>query len=337
MSSFHRDVPVVSVQDVVDLMWGYLFVDKNMSQRSLALKLSERIRKQGSRVSVETIQRAFGSGQEYVQAIIKEALLDEYRDSGFKTPLQIKKYVNKHKEQALHDHKLLNSSKVNELIKIWMLKSEVKSKRDLAKGLRKKLAEKGYDYHLGSLQNIFSNKIKETKQVVYDTLREFLIEEFYKSETVFDKELAGINDEVVEGYQVMSTGLLKKACREFLQDNSVWTKRKLAIQLAEDLTSQGFKISYNSLQYALAGKRDSVKKIVYHKMLDYIENPPRDKSKTIVRRVTGKANENSKLKIIHERLKKSKDQKVKKNLEQSYKTARASELKKLWERRRRAI
>lgn len=320
---------------MTDLMWGLLYLDKKLTQRRLALQVALRLKKQGDHISVETIQRSFAGTQEYVQAVIKQALERELSERGLISPLQIKRYVNKYKEQARHDHRPISCEQVNKLVALWVLKSAVKSKRVLAKSVRENLVARGYDYRLGSVQNIFSHKVRETKQVVFDVLKSLLIAKFYRSETVFARDWAEFSTEDVAKFSVISASRLEKACQDFLQKNKQWSKRGLAKLLAKDLLAAGYKISHHSLQYALAGKRQGVRQIVYDQLLTYMLNPPRAFAKPKLSLTADGRQQNAKLNIIYARLKKSKDERTKVNLSRSFLTARQNELKKLWERRRR--
>lgn len=319
----------VSSTEIQDLMWGYLAVHKDMSQRALAIQIAEDASKKGEPVSIETIQRAFGQSAKAVQPVIKDLMLKYLKSDGYKTPGQIKKLVQKEKDQMQEALTLIDSQKVIDLARLWIVNHGSQSKRTLAKAIHQKLSEQGYNYNLGSLQNILCGKIKETKTVIYETLKSILIEETYGDEVSLQRAFRELSEEKRELFESVPAKNLAIKCQEFLIQFPEWTKRKLAIQLAHDLKKQGFDVSYNSLQYALGGKRDSIKKIIETTFMGYFDNPPNPDQVFL-----GKTKITSKKRRQNlDQLKKMADASDEESMKELYLKARQEELKRIWKDR----
>lgn len=322
----------VSSSEIQDLMWGYLAVHKDVSQRALAIQIANDATKKGESISIETIQRAFGQSAKVVQPVIKDLILQYLKEDGYKTPKQIKTLVKKEKKQVQDALTLIDSEKVNDLARLWIVNHGSQSKRTLAKQIHTRLSEQGYNYNLGSLQNILCGKIKETKKIIYDTLKQILIDETYGDEVALKRAFKELSEEKRELFETVPAKGLAKKCQEFLIRFPEWTKRKLAIQLAHDLKKQGFDVSYNSLQYALGGKRDSIKKIIETTFMGYFDNPPNPNQvflgSTKITSKKRRQNLNQLHKLVEQADGNEKDQ-----MNELYLKARQEELKRIWKDR----
>lgn len=268
------DGSYVPAEQIKDLMWGYLALKKSYSQRSLALRVLDDMKAEGKSISLESIQRIFSKEAKKAPAAIKEILIRYFSEAGLTSPNKIWFFIRHNKQDVIDEFSLIESDEVNKLALVWIAVNPTKSKRLLAMLMKKDLDELGYDYHLGSLQNILSGKIKETKKVVYKVLRGMLMKEHFRTEENLADALTRLPEESLRQYEVISADGLVVHCDEFLRTNPLWTKRKLSIQLAHDLGQKGYKVSFNSLQYALGGKRCTVKKILLTTLEDYLKTPP---------------------------------------------------------------
>lgn len=264
----------VPAEQIKDLMWGYLALKKSYSQRSLAQRVLNDMKAEGKNISLESIQRIFSKEAKKAPAIIKDILIRYFAEAGLPSPNKIWFFIRHHKQEVMDEFSLISSDEVNKLALVWIAVNPSKSKRLLAMLLKKELDGLGYDYHLGSLQNILSGKIKETKKAVYKVLRDMLMKEHFRTEEELSEALTKLPEESLKQYEVISADELVLRCDEYLRANPLWTKRKLSIQLAHDLGQKGYKISFNSLQYALGGKRSTVKKILLTTLEGYLTTPP---------------------------------------------------------------
>ncbi len=264
----------VDSQEIRDLMWGYLSLNKHLSQRRLARIVVDKATDGGVTISAETVQRAFGAKALNTPYIIKKVLVDLYAKAGVKSQRQIGELVKVKAPDTQEEFKQIESARVVELMDLWLATSLIKSRRQLAFTLRDKLVARGYQYHLGSLQNIFCGKIKFTRSVVYEALKEILIDDFFKKESELKKALVGVNHNGSGQFNLTDAGEIPRLCAQFLKKNPKWTKRKLAIELAKALKAHGYTISNNSLQYILAGKRRRAKKIIITVLSDFLGQAP---------------------------------------------------------------
>lgn len=316
-----------------NLMWCYLYFKKNLSQRKLAMRLVNDINKKGIHISVETVQRFFGKIPTQTPELLKLTLMRYFKKEGFSSEREIKIYIKKNIRKAKETFSYISSQEVIALSDLWVQVNGVKSKRRLAIDLKNLLENKGYKYHLGSLQNILCDKIVETKKIVLDGIIELLLKSSFKSKKEISKALGQLTDNQRSLYQPVTSDLLIEKCQEFLISNPQWTKRKLAIKLASDLKEKGFHISYNSLQYALAGKRSTVKKIVETTMSSYLSEPP-----TMIDLDNNKVQSRSRnlcrdISQIYHMVQNIDNPQKKQELSQVYLKTREQELKKLWLKR----
>lgn len=324
----------VPAEQIKDLMWGYLALKKNYSQRSLAQRVLNDMKAEGKNISLESIQRIFSKEAKKAPAIIKDILIRYFAEAGLTSPNKIWFFIRHNKQDVMDEFSLIASDEVNKLALVWIAVNPTKSKRLLAMLIKKDLDGLGYDYHLGSLQNILSGKIKETKKVVYKVLRGMLMKEHFRTEENLTEALTKLPEESLKQYEVISADELVLRCDDFLQANPLWTKRKLSIQLAHDLGQKGYKISFNSLQYALGGKRCTVKKILLTTLEDYLKTPPHMdedifQSYETRRNYTPKRN----LAKLFEMVTQSLGTERHEELTELYYKAREAEIKRLWNNR----
>lgn len=336
MDAGDLDDQYVSADEIKDLMWGYLYLDKQHSQRSLAKSVLKDLKKEKVKISLESIQRIFGKDAKKAHIALKEVFLEYYKKFDLKKEKEIKNHIKKVKAKAIDEFSLIESTEVIKLATLWNSVNPGKSKRVLAKQILEELTKQGYKYHLGSLQNILSGKIAQTKKIVYLILQSILVTEFYGTTKKLNEALENLDDQSLEQFKMVPADLLVKKTDEFLQLYPHWTKRKLAIQLTHDLKKQGYSLSFNTLQYSLAGKRNTVKKIIETTFLSYFENAPKwndevaksigDQKSTYIPKKN--------LKKIYSLLNSDNENLDKEKIKENYLSARSEELKRLWEKRK---
>lgn len=323
----------VPAEQIKDLMWGYLAVKKHLSQRSLAQMVLKDMKAKEKSISLESIQRIFSKEAKKAPAVIKDILIQYYQEAGFQSTNKIWHFIRHNKNQVIEEFSLISSDEVNKMALVWIAVNQTKSKRLLAMLLKKELDQMGYDYHLGSLQNILSGKIKETKKVVYHVLKNMLLKEHFRTEESLTEALTRLPEESLRQYEVIPATELVQKSEEFLTAHPEWTKRKLSIQLAHDLEQNGYKISFNSLQYALGGKRSTVKKIILITLTNYIEKPPQMDEDIFQNYETRKSyTPRRNLGKLYEMFMEAESEK-KTEMENLYFKAREQEIKRLWNNR----
>lgn len=321
------------LNEIHELLWGYLFLRKDLSQRQLSVLIADAMKKIGEDVSMETIQRLFSHKANYIEPLIKNVIVKKYNEEKLSTEKQIKEYAKKNALRAQKAHSLVSSQDVLVLADLWVQNDKSKSKRLLAKKMKEHLLEKGYIYHLGSLQNILCGKIAETKYVVKEGLRDLLKEEYFTTDEALDEAITKLSAVDTSLYKSISSAVVFEKCQEFLIKNPAWSKRKLAITLACDLKRKGYHISYNSLQYALAGKRSRVKKIIQSTLEEYLEKTPINTpcSPQITEQRSNSLKSN--LSRIYNMVETTQNPERRHELSDLYLKTRESALKKLWEKR----
>jgi len=321
------------LNEIHELLWGYLFLRKDLSQRQLSVSIAEAMKERNEDVSMETIQRLFSHKANFIEPIIRDVIVKKYQEENIKTDRQIKEYAKKHASLAIQAHSLIPSQEVLVLADLWVQNDKTKSKRLLAKKMREHLLEQGYIYHLGSLQNILCGKIAETKYVVKEGLRDLLKEIYYTTDAELDKALKELSEVDTSLFKSVPSAVVFEKCQEFLIKNPAWSKRKLAITLACDLKGKGYQISYNSLQYALAGKRSRVKKIIQTTLEDYLEKPPINTPCSPQMSEQRSDSLKNNLSRIYNMVETTDNPERRHELSDLYLKTRESALKKLWEKR----
>lgn len=179
----------VSAQEVKTLMWGYLSRHKNFSQRKLAAMAVKDMKDAGLKISLESVQRIFGKDAKKAPMALKQILVKYLLDSGFASEQEIFTFAKENIAATQDEFSLISSEDVNQLALAWLYINPTESKRVLSKILKEKLAALGYEYNLGSLQNILSYKVAQTKKVVFIALKKLLIDTKFGTEEALEEFL----------------------------------------------------------------------------------------------------------------------------------------------------
>lgn len=260
----------VSPHFFTEMAEAYLFLHKEISRRQLALLLKAKLAEKNISIGLETLQVALAGKTLKIRKVIEDALQQLFFDEGFHERSQIRQFVEEAKTQGTDEvHKIDIGSTAN-LVEAFLLKTEGLSKRQLALMLRDRLASKGYRYHLSSIQSILEGKTHKTKRVVLDTL-----EEIYKAKGVSGRNniqelLQSLPEEQLHWNQYIDASQLGEKIDKLLHLHPQLTRRRIAIQLQEDLSQRNFNFSLNTLQYILAGKTQRSKKVLMDLLEDYL-------------------------------------------------------------------
>lgn len=252
------------------LLWGCLSLDGNLSRRRLAMQIKKDAHRLGRQVSLKTIQRAFVSRAPRAEKTVKDVVLGYLNKEGYRSPAQIQKLIDRQGQTMRARERLVDTEPLARLMRLWLFVHPKKTKRILAKRLKLRLLQRGFDYDLGSIQNVLSGKAKRTRQVVVDSLKELLIREHYGDEVRLKRALAALTDTQSSLFESVPAKNIARDCRRFLKKNRGWTKRQLALKLARDLKERGYAVSPITLQYTLAGRRATARRIVAHTLASYL-------------------------------------------------------------------
>jgi hypothetical protein len=141
----------------------------------------------------------------------------------------------------------------------------------LALRLQHRLQEKGYAYHLSSLQSVLEGKTHKTRKVIVDTLQELLQADGLDASDKIADFVRSAEGAPLEWSHYLSAQDIPHQVETLLQRQSGLTRRQLALQLRADLKEKEFNFSLSTLQYLLAGKTQRVKKVVADLLEAYLQ------------------------------------------------------------------
>lgn len=318
---------------VKNLVWGYLSNHKDLSLRKLASRVVKDLKKENVKLSLESVQRIFSKDAKKAPLALEQILLKYFFDEGFKSKKEISAFCKKNKLETQDEFSLVPTELVNQLVQLWLSHNLSDSKRTLSQILKTKLDAKGYNYNLGSIQNILSFKVNETKKVIVLVLEALLLEKHYKNAKELQAALKNLDPDLFESVELVDAEAAVALSEEFLAKNSEWTKRKLSLQLSHDLKNKNLHINHTSLQHILAGKRKVVKQIVIKQLQDYLQNPPRvEDCPEVVAKSSSRLPKRD-LKKIHKLWQEAEDTENKERIGEAFYAARMQEMKRVWEKR----
>lgn len=312
---------------VEQLLWGYLHLKRDLSQRALSKLVSQKAKSMGESISLESVQRAFSQETGASKKLIQKIILQLFRDHNMSAN-KAKNYALQNAEEAKNWFSFVSAKDFQNLVTFWQTQSHQKSKRWLASELVQRLEQQGFTYHVGSIQNILGGKIAETKNILVISLRQHLIDNHFGSEDELNKALAQFNKVGDDPFELVASDRLHELCDHFLNKHQSWSKRKLAIALSEDLAAKGYQISFNSLQYALAGKRKRVKKIIQETLEKYMDELPIQTKGIQQMNLNART---SHLENLYQRVQQAGNNKIlRRQVSNNFLTAREVELRRMW-------
>jgi len=250
---------------------AYLFRHKNLSRRKLALKLGESLKAKGLSIGLETLQAALSGKTQKVRKVLEEELLSYFREDGLENKAAVETYLQEIHGAGGAEVQKIEVGDLSEWADAYLLKHSGLSKRQLALHLQKILQDKGYLYHLSSLQSVLEGKTHKTRKVIVDTLQELLQAEGLDASDKISDFVRSAEGAPLEWNHYVSAEEVPRRVEQLLQNQVSLTRRQIALQLQEDLNKQGFHFSLSTLQYLLAGKTRRIKKVVSDLLEAYLQ------------------------------------------------------------------
>ena len=261
-------VPPAFLKQMAD---AFLFRHKELSRRKLAMKLGSSLKQKNISIGLETLQAALSGKTQKVRKVLEEELLGYFLAEGFENRATVEAHLQ---EAAVSDNQEVLKIEVGDLSQwadAYLLKHRGVSKRQLALRLQHRLQEKGYGYHLSSLQSVLEGKTRKTRKVIVDTLQELLQAEGLDASDKIADFVRSAEGAPLEWGHYLSAEAIPNQVETLLQAKPGLTRRQVALQLQSDLKEKGFDFSLSTLQYLLAGKTQRVKKVVADLLAAYLE------------------------------------------------------------------
>lgn len=258
----------VSPQFFTKMADAYLLLHKNRSRRQLAMRLAEDLKNRGVIIGLETLQAALAGKTLKIRKAVQDQLQEYFFQQGFKDKDEIKKAVEELAAQAPQEIQKVKIENIPELADVYLLKTEGLSKRGLALSLKNRLEQKGYRYHLSSLQSVLEGKTRRTRKVIIDTLMEIFA-------TVSDKVgdiqdiAASLNPAHLQWNHYVEAQDIPGLVQNILARYPSLTRRRLALKLKTDLDANKFHFSLNTLQFILGGKTQRTKQVLLELLQNY--------------------------------------------------------------------
>ncbi len=267
----HSDDPQLYVNPEVfrQLTQAYLWVRKGLSKRKLALLLEKSLQQKNIALGLETLQATLGGKTQKVRKILEDELRSLLKAEGYQNEKQLQELFEKSRSDESLVSVVVESEAFLQVLEAYRLRSPHHSKRQLALELQKRLKNKGYSYHLSSLQSILEGKTHRTRKVLLETLKEILESTGWNSTKSVEVFLDSLPSAVSAEHQYRPIQDLTEKIDGILQKNPGLTRRQLAILLRQDLLEKNFEFSLNTLQYILGGKTRKVRGIVLDLLDEY--------------------------------------------------------------------
>src|SRR5262249_38762394 len=151
-----------------------LFRHKGMSRRKLALQLGRSLKDKKITLGLETLQAALSGKTQKVRKVLEEELLNCFFAEGFKNREEVEAFIHGTGNAGHQEVQKVDVGHLSSWTEAYLLKHPGLSRRQLALRLRHRLNEKGYVYHLSSVQSVLEGKTRKTRRVILDTLQELL-------------------------------------------------------------------------------------------------------------------------------------------------------------------
>jgi hypothetical protein len=245
---------------------AYLFRHKDLSRRRLALALKDSMAQKGFPLGLETLQAALSGKTQKVRKVVEDQLLEYFLQEGFSARSEVESFLAAHRGTDVPEVTKVDVGETAKSVEAFLLKVKGFTKRQLALHLKNRLTEKGYVYHLSSLQSILEGNTRKTRKVVLDTLQEIFASEGVEAGPSLSP------DQLHWNHYVDATDVPEKV-RRLTELHPRLTRRQIASLLREDLAKRNFSFSLNTLQFILSGKTKRVKKVVAELLEEYLADP----------------------------------------------------------------
>lgn len=250
---------------------GYLFRHKGLSRRKLALRLGATLKAKDISIGLETLQAALSGKTQKVRKVLEEELLGYFLAEGLADRAAVEAYLEASEGAGQQEVQKIEVGDLSHYADAYLLKHRGLSKRQLALRLQQRLQEKGYAYHLSSLQSVLEGKTHKTRKVIVDTLQELLEADGLDAADKVADFVRSANGSSLEWNQYVAAESVPGQVERLLQSVPGLTRRQIALQLQSDLKAREFHFSLSTLQYLLAGKTQRIKKVVAELLEGYLQ------------------------------------------------------------------
>lgn len=261
-------VPPAFLHQMAD---GYLFRHKGLSRRKLALQLGASLKAKGLSIGLETLQAALSGKTQKVRKVLEEELLGYFLAEGLADRAAVEAYLEAAEGSGKQEVQKIEVGDLSHYADAYLLKHRGLSKRQLALRLQQRLQEKGYAYHLSSLQSVLEGKTHKTRKVIVDTLQELLEADGLDAADKVADFVRSAGGASLEWSQYVAAEAVPGQVERLLQAAPGLTRRQIALQLQTDLKAREFHFSLSTLQYLLAGKTQRIKKVVAELLEGYLK------------------------------------------------------------------
>jgi hypothetical protein len=167
LENSHDKSLYVSPQNFIRMADAYLYLNKISSRRRLAVRLNQDLKKKNISMGLETLQSALAGKTQKIKKILEDELRGYFVQESFSTS---ENFIEELALKAIQEVQKVEVKNIPKLVDDYLLKTEGISRRKLAMLLKDRLTQKGYTYHLSSIQSILEGKTKKTRKIVLQTL-----------------------------------------------------------------------------------------------------------------------------------------------------------------------
>lgn len=247
---------------------AYLYQHKRLSRRRLAQKLQAELKTKDVSFGLETIQAALSGKTLRIRKALQDQMLALFKSEGQGDPQAIKSLLEKLAGEHGSEIEKVEVGAIPQAVEAFLIKTKGISKRQFALQTQRKLKEKGYQYHLSSIQSVLEGKTRKTKGVILKAIQEILQSEGLDGAKQGKEYLASLSDTQRAWHQYVSATEVPELVQNLLNQHPHLTRRQIALILRESLLERNFDFSLNSLQYILGGKTKKTRGV----LLDLLQN-----------------------------------------------------------------
>lgn len=283
LANLHGDDLYVSPVLLLKMADAFLLRHKDMSRRRLALALQASLVQKDITLGLETLQAALSGKTQKVRQVVEEHLLGFFLRDGFENRAAVLAFLESQEGEGVAEVQKIDVGDVAEAVDAFLIRGEGFTKRQLALVLKNRLAEKGYVYHLSSIQSILEGITRKTRKVVLDTLQEIFASQGNGAKTA-------LNPSQLQWTHYVDASDIPERAGRLIETHPTLTRRQIASLLQQDLRDRNFSFSLNTLQFILGGKTKRVKKVVtevldsYGSDADAFANKIRERIPLLVRK-----------------------------------------------------
>ncbi len=267
--------PFVPSKRIAVIAKVYLFLDRSISKRALAQRLSADLEARGVVLSFDSLQTSLAGHGQFVRREVMDQLIEYLGAHGLHSEEAALQRIEEWGDRfntALAGRRLVSAKRLRRLSRYWQIQNKEASTRHVAQILRERLEARGVDLGIEHIQRAILGK---AARVRLDLIREMeaLVREQLPEGTSLESALAGTHWDGAATVNLawVSCEPIVAMAHEWLERHPDVTMRQLALRVRATVRRMGYQFSESSAQSILAGNKKKTRGYVYRAMQKQFE------------------------------------------------------------------